>query len=97
MNDITPIKVGDTVYCGDFDTEHTKDCWVNGLEVAEIYDIFPGRKHSVSSLRARFVSTPLKIDGASHSVFFLRHENERNRTPDDVFQAMESLYGDMSK
>ena len=95
VNDITPIEVGDTVYCADFDEEHTETCWVNGEIVTEIYELFPGREHSIFSLRARFASSP--IEGASHSIFFLRHENERVRVPDDIFIAMQKLYGDMSK
>jgi hypothetical protein len=93
--DITPIEVGDIVYCADFDEDHTETCWVNGLIITEIYELFPGRAHSIFSLRARFA--PPAIEGSSHSVFFLRHECERCRVPDDVFEAMQKLYGDMSK
>ena len=71
MNEITPIRLGDTVYCADYDSEQREHCWINGLTVNGFED---------DDDRAVCESGP---PGHSHRVFLLRHEGERNRTPSE--------------
>ena len=66
--EITPIKIGDQVWCADYDEDWRVDCWVNGRKVMALTD---------NGDRAVCAGGP---EGFSHRVFGLRHDGERVRT-----------------
>lgn len=67
MSEITPISIGDVVYCADYDDDWREDCWINGLVVTALVD---------DGDRAEAHGGP---EGYSHRIFGLRHAGERNR------------------
>lgn len=76
---ITPIKLGDVVFCADFDQEQRTACWVNGMTVAELFESLPTRQGLIFSSRARMIDQD--DEERSHRTFYLRHRGERYRQP----------------
>jgi hypothetical protein len=79
MKDPTDIKIGDTVFCADYDEFSRSNCYVNGKIVLSL------TKDSIG--RDRAITDSARDDGVrsrSHVCFLLRHADERNREPEEM-------------
>ena len=79
---ITPIRIGDTVFCADYDEIERSECFINGRIVTNII------RDAINRERV------LVNDGTSrsHTSFYLRHANERNRGPEEIDPIFENHY-----